>query len=60
MDDTNNGKPKNEQAKAATPEVEDTDAYYGSDEIGDGELDLSFLDESDDEAVPKPKDGSVG
>lgn len=25
----------------------DTDAYYGSEEINDGDIDLSFLDEAD-------------
>jgi hypothetical protein len=38
-----------------TPEVE-ADGYYGEEELEDGELDLSFLDEDEqDEAADKSK-----
>ncbi len=60
MENTDTVQPEDDQVKATTPDTQETDAYYGGDEIGDGELDLSFLDEDDDGASKKPKDGSVG
>lgn len=31
-----------------TQPVDDTDAYYGEDGFGDGDIDMSFLDEKED------------
>jgi hypothetical protein len=38
-----------ENTQPAENEEVDADGYYGDDEVGDEELDLSFLDEEDDD-----------
>jgi|GEM_PF-6052131 len=50
MENTDTPQPEDEQKKADAGE---TDAYYGGDAIGDGELDLSFLDEGEEETASK-------
>lgn len=49
MEEHNEITPKPNEANAVPKSEEvEADGYYGDDELEDGELDLSFLDEEDD------------